>query len=210
MKFFLPKKKIFLRTQQNLHDRFFEYSIFKNKWFSYKKKNIYLPNPLSFTSKRPRSLKYLYKERLTTRQKIKNFYGGLSDKKFKQLFKKLKRKNFSIDFLFKRLEQRLDVLLFRSHLFFGLFDAQQSIKHKQIKINGQTVKTVGYKVMPGDCIEVPFDISKFSNNKSRLPEYLGWNSSLNILYLMRLPEIEEINYTFTINKNLIFEYLNNK
>ncbi len=210
MKFFLPKKKLFLRTQQNIYDRFFEYSLFKKKWFFYKRRNTYLPETLSFTTKRPRSLKHLYKERLITRQKIKNFYGGLSDKKFKKLFKDLKQKNFSIDLLFIKMEQRLDVLLFRSQLFFGLFGAQQKIKHKQIKVNGKIVKTVGYIVKPGDYIEIPFNVSTFSNNKLRLPNYLGWNSSLNVLYFLRLPKVEEINYTFTINKNLIFEYLNNK
>ena len=210
MKFFLPKKKIYLRTQQNIYDRFFEYSIFKKKWFLYKKRNTYLADPLTFTTKRPRSLKHLYKERLTTRQKIKNFYGGLSDKKFKQMFKSLKHKNFSIDLLFIKMEQRLDVLLFRSQLFLGLFDAQQVVKHKKIKINGKVVKTLGYMVTPGDFIEVPFETSIFSNNKSKLPNTLAWVSSLNVLLFLRLPTIEEINYTFTINKNLIFEYLNNK
>ena len=179
MKYFLPKEKLFFKTQQNIYDRFFEYSVHKKKWFFYKKKNKYLPKPISFTVERPRSLKHLYKERLLTRQKIKNFYGCLTDKKLKKSFKQIKQNKFSINNFFIKMEQRLDILLFRSHLFFGLFEIQQKIRHKQIKVNGKIIKTVGYNIKPGDCIEIPSNISSFTNNKLRLPPYLGWNSALN-------------------------------
>lgn len=222
MKSFEPKFKIYNKTQQNLHDIVLTKQFKKKKWTFFikkyekkgEKKKYSSVNPKKIFSDekkllRPESLKYLYKTKLSAGQKFKSFYGFLSHKKLKQYFISIQKKNsFNlIDQLITTLEKRLDIALYRSHLFPSIFQIQQKIKHKHIKVNGVYVNSSQYILKPGDVISIKPEIQTYNCKDRIIPSYFEWNKKLNTLIFLREPAISEIQYPFNMDKNLILEYL---
>ena len=209
MKYNNPKNKINFQTHENIWNDLIFLKLKKKKWrFRLKYSSLIKLKK----DPRPKSLKHLYKKRLLTRQKFKNFYGLLSDHKLKKDYKTLKKKkNYNtMDNLSIHLEKRLDTIIYRSNIVSSIFEAKQLISHKKVKVNNKIVSNSGFILTEGDFIQILDNISKFDNSKTILPAYLEINSKLNIILLLRQPKIKEILYPFKYNKNFVFEYLNNK
>lgn len=199
-----PKLKIYYQTQQNIHDiLFFNKGLTKKKWKKYTKK--WGSEKLGNDFLKPVKLKTLYNDRLLSYRKFNSFYGYLKKKQLKKQYNVLKKKTNVMDHFLIRLEKRLDIFLFRSTMFKSLFEIQQLISHKKIKVNWKTVNIKNYQLNIGDCIYVCPEIQKFKSLV--LPPYMEWNNSLNLLCLFKDPEVTDIYYTFSYNKNFILDFL---
>lgn len=123
----------------------------KKKWLRVKNQgfNIHYPQ----TTKNQAHLQpsvYLYGNRLKAKQKLRNFYGNISEKSFRALYKKSVRK----DNLVGLLESRLDTLVYRMNFVPTPFAARQLISHGAFLVNGNKVTIKSTLLKPGDCVEV--------------------------------------------------------
>ena len=80
-----PKNKICFQNNGNIHINLKLNKLKKKKWNIFKKKIRYKKEI------KPETRKKFFQKRLFEKQLLKNFYGNISEKKFKNLIKKLKK-----------------------------------------------------------------------------------------------------------------------
>jgi small subunit ribosomal protein S4 len=117
-------------------------------------KRAYAPGP---QKKRKGGAPSAYKKSLEEKQTLKKWYG-ISERQFKRYVKETLEKmgkveNVSTE-LIKRLEQRLDNVIFRIGLAKSRVQARQLVSHGYFKINGKPVNIPSYQVKKGDVITV--------------------------------------------------------
>lgn len=209
MKFLTKKSKILSLVNCNLYGTKLKNNLKKKKWKYLINQKINLQTTKTV---KPQAIKQFYKNYLIERQKLRGFYGFISDKKLKKLYNKIntKYKSFFINNLLIHLEQQIGCILWRLKIFNSLFEIKQYINHGFVKLNNNKLYNSHTIVLPGDVIWVDPTKIKFSNSKIILPGYLEWNKHVNLLTLLRRPVISEIQYPFKFNSKFIFIYLNNK
>jgi ribosomal protein S4 len=225
-----PFYKNLIRLNNNVQARlkflFFE----KKKWkdlISFennKKKNVILFDHTIYL--RPRygfKFENKFKFYLNLRQKLKFFYGKLSDKKFKNIYYKSKNKNivkinkffnknsFSILFF---LESRLDVILYRTLFFDSIRSSQQAIYHGKIFVNGKKISINSYLTKKGDLIQIDYSFHKvilkneayYQNCRIIVPEYLEINYRTFQFFIVSDISLSKIssNFPFWLNINKLF------
>src|SRR5262247_1770898 len=101
-----------------------------------------------------------YGVQLRAKQKLKGYYGNISEKHFRRIYEEaIRLKGDSGAHLIGLLERRLDAIVFRAKFVPTVFAARQFINHGHVKVNGRRVTIPSYKVKPNDVIEVK-DASK--------------------------------------------------
>src|SRR5437588_1042419 len=92
---------------------------------------------------------------LKAKQKLKGYYGNLTEKQFRRTYDEAsRRKGNSGENLIGLLERRLDAVVYRSKFVPTPFAARQFVNHGHVKVNGRRVNIASYLVKPGDVIEV--------------------------------------------------------
>src|SRR5688572_12178028 len=92
---------------------------------------------------------------LKAKQKVKGYYGNISEKQFRKYYQEAVRmKGDSGDNLIALLERRLDAVVYRAKFVATVFAARQFVNHGHVKVNGRRVNIASYLVKPGDVIEV--------------------------------------------------------
>ncbi len=91
---------------------------------------------------------------LKSKQKIRNMYRML-EKQFKNWTKQaMESKQETGDFLVKKLEHRLDNVVYRSGIAQSRDQARQVVNHGHIMVNGKRASIASYEVKTGDKITV--------------------------------------------------------
>jgi small subunit ribosomal protein S4 len=96
-----------------------------------------------------------YKKSLNEKQTLKKWYG-LSERQFKKYIKETLEKMGKVDDvsseLIRRLETRLDNVIFRLGFAKSRIQARQLVSHSYFLINGKPVNIPSYQVKKGDKI----------------------------------------------------------
>src|SRR6478752_9300413 len=97
---------------------------------------------------------------LRAKQKLKGYYGNLTEKQFSKIYEEAaRRKGNTSENLIGLLESRLDAIVYRAKFVPTPFAARQFVNHGHVKVNGRRVTIPSFKVKPNDVIEVK-DASK--------------------------------------------------
>ena len=92
---------------------------------------------------------------LRAKQKLKGYYGDLTEKQFRKIYTEAERvKGDTGENLVGLLERRLDAVVYRAKFVPTVFAARQFVNHGHVKVNGQRVNIASYRVKEGDLIEV--------------------------------------------------------
>ena len=92
---------------------------------------------------------------LRAKQKLKGYYGNITEKQFRRLFAEaMRRKGNTAENLIGLLESRLDALVYRAKFVPTVFAARQFVNHGHILVNGTKVDIASYQVSVGDEIGV--------------------------------------------------------
>lgn len=98
-----------------------------------------------------------YKKSLQEKQELKHLYG-LSERQFKryvlETLEKMQRVENVSDELIKRLEKRLDNVVFRLGFAKSRAHARQMVGHAYFLVNGKPVNIPSYQVKKGDVVAV--------------------------------------------------------
>lgn len=115
------------------------------------------PTPVLTQKKRKRGSASEYKKSLQEKQIMKRLYG-LSEKQFKRyvqetLIKRQSTENVPDEFI-KRLEKRLDNVIFRLGVAKSRSHARQLVSHAYFLVNGKPVNISSFQVKSGDKISI--------------------------------------------------------
>jgi len=98
-----------------------------------------------------------YKKSLEEKQTLKKWYG-LSERQFKRYVKETLAKMGKVDDvsaeLIRRLEKRLDNVIFRLGFAKSRVQARQIVSHSYVLINGKPVNIASYEVKKDDIIAI--------------------------------------------------------
>ncbi|PCI51212.1 MAG: 30S ribosomal protein S4 [Alphaproteobacteria bacterium] len=155
-----------------------------------------------------------YGIQLRAKQKLKGYYGDITEKQFKRIYKDANSMRGDTGaFLVGLLESRLDALVYRAKFVPTVFSARQFVNHGHVTVNGKKVNIPSYRVKAGDVVEIreksrqiPMVLQGIASNERDIPEYLALeNNGTKVTYL-RVPVLDEIPYPVQMEPNLIVEF----
>ena len=92
---------------------------------------------------------------LKAKQKLKGYYGNLTEKQFRKTYDEAaRRKGNTSELLIGLLEQRLDAVVYRAKFVPTPWAARQFVNHGHVTVNGKKVNIASYRVKIGDVVEV--------------------------------------------------------
>lgn len=151
---------------------------------------------------------------LFAKQKLKGYYGNISEKQFRKIYQEAaRRRGDTSEYLIGLLEQRLDAVVYRLNFVPTVFAARQFINHKHVKVNGKTVNIASYRVKDGDVIEVkeaakqiPIVIEAVSKQERPVPDYLELDPKAMKGKFLRTPKFADVPYPVQMEPNLVVEF----
>jgi len=155
-----------------------------------------------------------YGTQLFAKQKLKFYYGDITEKQFNNIYKKASQmRGDTGQILIELLERRLDTVVYRMKFVPTIFSARQFINHGHVKINGKKVNISSYSVKDNDLIEVKSKSKNInivqesiSSQEREIPEYLEVDPKEFKGRFLRAPLIHDVPYPVTMEPNLVIEY----
>lgn len=151
---------------------------------------------------------------LRAKQKLKGYYGSISEKHFEKIYNEaVRRRGNTAENLIGLLESRLDAVVYRAKFVPTVFAARQFVNHGHIKVNGVRTNIPSYRCKPGDVIEIK-DKSKnmalvleaLQLPERDIPDYIEVDPKKMTATYLRVPELAEVPYPATMEPNLVVEY----
>ena len=151
---------------------------------------------------------------LRAKQKLKGYYGDLTEKQFRRIYAEAERvRGDTGENLIGLLERRLDAVVYRAKFVPTVFAARQFVNHGHVRVNGKRVNIPSYRVKEGDVIEVR-DRSKqlaivleaAGLAERDVPDYLEVDHSKMTATFTRTPSLGDVPYPVMMEPNLVVEY----
>ena len=151
---------------------------------------------------------------LRAKQKLKGYYGDLTEKQFRRIYAEAVRVSGDTgENLIGLLERRLDAVVYRAKFVPTVFAARQFVNHGHVTVNGQRVNIPSYRVKEGDVIEVR-DRSKqmalvleaAGSAERDVPEYMHVDHSKMVAEFVRMPGLTDVPYPVMMEPNLVVEF----
>src|SRR5690606_19651285 len=96
-----------------------------------------------------------YGTQLRAKQKLKGYYGDLTEKQFRRIYAEAERvKGDTSENLIGLLERRLDAVVYRAKFVPTIFAARQFVNHGHVEVNGKRVNIASYRVKEGDVVSI--------------------------------------------------------
>jgi small subunit ribosomal protein S4 len=155
-----------------------------------------------------------YGVQLRAKQKLKGYYGNISEKHFRGIYEEaIRLKGDSGAHLIGLLERRLDAVVYRAKFVPTVFAARQFVNHGHVKVNGRRVNIPSYRVKPGDVVEVKeaskqlaMVIEATGLAERDVPDYVEVDHNKMTAKLARIPQLNEVPYPVMMEPHLVVEY----
>lgn len=150
---------------------------------------------------------------LRAKQKLKGYYGDVTEKQFKRTYKDAaSMKGDTGQNLIGLLEQRLDMVVYRAKFAPTIFAARQIVNHGHIKLNGVKTNIPSARVKVGDVIslgdkakDMALIIEAQSLPEREVPDYVVAEGNDAVTFT-RVPKLDEVPYPVTMEPNLVVEF----
>jgi len=155
-----------------------------------------------------------YGVQLKAKQKLKGYYGDISEKQFRGVYQEaIRLKGDSGANLIGLMERRLDAVIYRAKFVPTIFAARQFVNHGHIKVNGRRVNIPSFKVKVGDVVEVkesskqlPLVLEAVALAERDVPDYVEADHSKMSAKLTRVPGLGEVPYPVMMEPHLVVEF----
>jgi small subunit ribosomal protein S4 len=155
-----------------------------------------------------------YGLQLRAKQKLKGYYGDLSEKQFYRIYEEAVRlRGDTSEALIGLLETRLDAIVYRAKFVPTPFAARQFVNHGHVTVNGRKVNIGSYRCKVGDVIEVRqkskemiLVLESIELAERDTPDYIEVDTSKKIAKLVRVPALADVPYAVKMEPNLVVEY----
>ncbi len=153
-------------------------------------------------------------QQLRAKQKLKGYYGNISERQFLRVYQEAARlKGSTSEHLVGLLERRLDAIVYRAKFVPTVFGARQFVSHGHVTVNGRRVTIPSYRCRVGDVIEVkekarqlPLVLEALKSPERDVPEYIEADHNKMTAKLARVPTLSDIPYPVTMEPNLVVEF----
>jgi small subunit ribosomal protein S4 len=151
---------------------------------------------------------------LKAKQKLKGYYGNLTEKQFRKTYDEAaRRKGNTSEILIGLLESRLDAVVYRAKFVPTPFAARQVVNHGHVQVNGKRVNIASYRVKPGDVVSIrersrnmALILEAVSSAERDTPDYIEVDGRGLSARFVRMPEMAEVPYAVRMEPNLVVEY----
>ena len=151
---------------------------------------------------------------LRAKQKLKGYYGDLTEKQFRRIFAEAERlRGDTGEQLIGLLERRLDAVVYRAKFVATIFAARQFVNHGHVTVNGQRVNIPSYRVKEGDVIEVRekskqmvLVLESVQLAERDVPDYVEADHNKMVATFVRVPGLADVPYPVHMEPNLVVEF----
>jgi len=151
---------------------------------------------------------------LRAKQKLKGYYGNLTEKQFSRTYvEAARRKGNTSENLIALLESRLDAIVYRAKFVPTVFAARQFVNHGHVLVNGKRVNIASYRVKAGDVVSVreksrsmALVLEALSSGERDTPDYITIDARHMAATFVRAPELAEVPYPVKMEPNLVVEF----
>ncbi|MEE9328553.1 MAG: 30S ribosomal protein S4 [Parvularculaceae bacterium] len=151
---------------------------------------------------------------LMAKQKLKGYYGNISEKQFRGIFKTADRaKGNTAENLIGLLERRLDAVIYRAKFVPTVFAARQFVNHGHVMVNGVRTNIPSYRLKVGDIVEIreksknmALVLEALQLPERDIPEYVDVDPKKMTATMVRVPEFADVPYAGNMEPNLVVEY----
>lgn len=151
---------------------------------------------------------------LQAKQKLKGYYGYITEKQFYRTFQDAHRmKGNTSELLVGLLESRLDAAIYRLNLAPTIFAARQLVSHKHVLVNGRYVNIPSYRLKPNDVISLntkakglAIVLESVQKMERSIPSYFTFDDKELKGSFLRMPNLADVPYACEMEPHLIIEY----
>ena len=151
---------------------------------------------------------------LRAKQKLKGYYGNLTEKQFAGTYQDAARKRGNTaEILIALLESRLDAIVYRAKFVPTPFAARQFVNHGHVMVNGKRVNIPSYRVKVGDVVQVrersrnmALVLEALQLVERDTPDYVEVDAKAMTAKYLRMPELAEVPYPVKMEPNLVVEF----
>ena len=154
-----------------------------------------------------------YGIQLRAKQKLKGYYGDITEKQFKRAYQEADRMvGDTSQNLIGLLERRLDAIVYRAKFAPTIFAARQLVNHGHIRVNGEKCNIASRPVKPGDQIslgnkaqEMALVLEAQGLAERDIPDYVVPDGTAKVTFT-RVPTLDEVPYPVKMEPNLVVEF----
>jgi small subunit ribosomal protein S4 len=151
---------------------------------------------------------------LMAKQKLKGYYGNISEKQFQKYYQEaVRRKGDTSENLIELLERRLDAVIYRMKFAMTPFAARQFVSHGHVLVNGRRVNIPSFQVRDNDLVEVREKSKQLAvvldaaqSSERDVPEFLEVDHRAMRGRFTRPPKLSDVPYPVQMEPNLVVEF----
>lgn len=155
-----------------------------------------------------------YGVQLRAKQKLKGYYGNISERQFRRFYQEaIRRRGDTSENLIELLERRLDAVVYRMKFVATVFAARQIVSHGHIAVNGKRVDIPSYLVKDGDEISVMPSMKENVNvlaavelAERDIPDYMDVDQKSLKGKFIRGPKLADVPYPVQMEPHLVIEF----
>ena len=155
-----------------------------------------------------------YGVQLKAKQKLRGYYGNISEKQFRGIYDEaIRMKGDSGANMIGLLERRLDAVVYRAKFVPTVFAARQFINHGHVKVNGKRVNISSFRVKVGDVVEVKEKSQQMNLvleaqalTERDVPDYIDVDGGKLTAKMSRIPVFTDVPYPVQMEPHLVVEY----
>ncbi|RDW14148.1 30S ribosomal protein S4 [Paracoccus thiocyanatus] len=155
-----------------------------------------------------------YGTQLRAKQKLKGYYGDLTEKQFRRIYAEAERvRGDTSENLIGLLERRLDAVVYRAKFVPTIFAARQFVNHGHVEVNGKRVNIASYRVKEGDVVSIrersrqlAIVLEAVGLAERDVPDYLEVDHNKMTASFVRTPALGDVPYAVQMEPNLVVEF----
>lgn len=155
-----------------------------------------------------------YGTQLHAKQKLKGYYGNITERQFRRYYQEASRKTGDTgEHMIGLLERRLDTVIFRAKFVPTPFAARQLVSHGHVTVNGKRVTIASYLVKEGDTIELKpraremaLVIEAAKSAERDVPDYILADHGKMSAKFVRTPKLGDVPYASQMQPSLVVEF----
>ncbi len=151
---------------------------------------------------------------LRAKQKLKAYYGNISEKQFRAAYgEALRMKGDSSENLIGLLERRVDALVYRGKFAITVFAARQLVSHGHLRVNGKRCTIPSMRLKVGDVVELTTKGKEMvavqeaqATAERDIPDYVEFDAKAGSVKLTRVPSLTDVPYPVQMQPALVVEF----
>jgi small subunit ribosomal protein S4 len=151
---------------------------------------------------------------LMAKQKLKGYYGDLTEKQFARIYEEAARiKGNTAENLIGLLESRLDAVVYRAKFVPTIFAARQFVNHGHVMVNGRRCNIGSVRLKPGDVVQIreksrnmALVLEALGSPERDLPDYVEVDPKAMSATFTRVPELADVPYPVKMEPAQVVEF----